>query len=321
MIGSSAGLSSEQLEKIKRLERNKVRINLFIRACRVVYANKVRFFLQVRIKENLYSYFFYLLIMDTLAFWLPLLLLFLSALIGAVIKRRSCDHCLKKFENSKVSMQLGQNWVCGTLEVFAQGIELRNLNHIEWGETSVHSHIIHAVELEKVSMIIRKAPPLDTNLGQVWQKERKRLVDPPLQDRIRRSVLNSFNMLRDSFGQAMKAIIGSMSKDTRLGKTRDADKRFGEIQGNLTNMIPNSWEPILEEYLGNSVAVERKTGSGLLLDSGILEDYSSKYLLLRDVKVTGSVFDQEDSLGISGGHAYDILYSRDNTILRYSLKE
>ena len=58
LIGSSAGLSSEQLKKIKRLERNKVRVNLFIRACRVVYANKVRFFLQVRIKENLYSYFF-----------------------------------------------------------------------------------------------------------------------------------------------------------------------------------------------------------------------------------------------------------------------
>ena len=259
--------------------------------------------------------------MDTLAFWLPLLLLFLSALVGAVIKRKSCDHCLKKFENSKVSIQLGGEWFCGTLEVFAQGIELKNSNQSEWEGAPILSHIIHAAELEKVSLIIRKAPPLDTKLGQVWQKERKRLVDPPLQDRIKRSVLNSFNMLRDSFGQAMKAIIGSMSKDTRLGKTKDADKRFGEIQGNLTNMIPNAWEPILEKYLGNSVAVERKVDSKILLESGILEDYSSKYLLLRDVKVTGSVFDQEDGLGLSGGHAYDILYARDDAILRYSLKE
>ena len=130
-------------------------------------------------------------------------------------------------------MQLGQNWVCGTMEVFAQGIEIRNTNQKGWGEARVHSHIIHAAELEKVSLIIRKAPPLDTKLGQIWQKERKRLVDPPLKDRIKRSVLNSFNMLRDSFGQAMKAIIGSMNKDTRLGKAKDADKRFGEIQGNL----------------------------------------------------------------------------------------
>ena len=258
--------------------------------------------------------------MDTLAFWLPLSLLFLSALVGAIIKRRSCDHCLKKFENSKVSIQLGGKWVCGTLEVFAQGIELKNSHQTELEGAQVLSHIIHAAELEKVSLIIRKAPSLDTKLGQVWQEERKRLVDPPLQDRLKRSVLNSFNMLRDSFGQAMKAIIGSMSKDTRLGKTKDADKRFGEIQGNLTNMIPNAWEPILEKYLGNSVAVERKTDSELLLESGILEDYSSKFLLLRDVKVTGSVFDQENGFGLSDGHAYDILYTRDYTILRYSLK-
>ena len=127
-------------------------------------------------------------------------------------------------------------------------------------------------------------------------------------------------MLRDSFGQAIKAIIGSMSKDTRLGRAKDADKRFGEMQGNLTNMIPNAWEPILEKYLGNPVIVERRSESELLMESGILEDYSSKFLLLRDVKVTGSVFDQENGFGLSDGHAYDILYTRDYTILRYSLK-
>lgn len=254
--------------------------------------------------------------MVTLAFWLPLLLLFLSALVGAIIKRRSCDHCLKKFESSKVSIQLGENWVCGTLEVFAQGVELRNFNQREWGETPIHSHIIHAAELEKVSMIIRNAPPLDTKLGQVWQKERKRLVDPPFQDRLKRFVLNSFNMLRDSFGQAMKAIIGSMSKDTRLGKAKDADKRFGEMQGNLTNMIPNAWEPILEKYLGNPVVLERRAESEFVLESGILEDYSSKYLLLRDVKLSVN-----NEFSSSDDHACDVLYARDNTVLRFSLSQ
>ena len=49
----------------------------------------------------------------------------------------------------------------------------------------------------------------------------------------------------------MKAIIRSMSRDTRLGKTKDADKRFSEMQSNLTGMIPNAWEPILKNILGN----------------------------------------------------------------------
>ena len=36
--------------------------------------------------------------MDTLAFWLPLALLFFSALAGTALKRRARDHCLKKFQ-------------------------------------------------------------------------------------------------------------------------------------------------------------------------------------------------------------------------------
>ena len=33
-------------------------------------------------------------------------------------------------------------------------------------------------------------------------------------------------MLRDSFGQAFRAIIGTMSEDTRLGKAKDSEKDF-----------------------------------------------------------------------------------------------
>jgi hypothetical protein len=48
-------------------------------------------------------------------------------------------------------------------------------------------------------------------------------------------------MLRDSFGQALKTIIGTVSKETRLGKAKGADSRFHEIQSNLTGMEPNAW--------------------------------------------------------------------------------
>ena len=87
------------------------------------------------------------------------------------------------------------------------------------------------------------------------EKERERLTSP-IQDRMKRSVLNSYNMLRDSFGQAIKAIIGSISKDTQLAKSKDSDKRLHEVQTNLTGMVPNAWEPILEKYRGKKVAIE-----------------------------------------------------------------
>ena len=70
---------------------------------------------------------------------------------------------------------------------------------------TVHSYIIHSSELEKITLIIRKAPSPDTPLWLKQKNERKKLVNPPLFGRFKRSMLNTFNMLRDSFAQAMKA--------------------------------------------------------------------------------------------------------------------
>ena len=128
-------------------------------------------------------------------------------------------------------------------------------------------------------------------------------------------------MLRDSFAQALKAIVGTVSKDTRLGKTKDADKRLLDMQNNLTDMVPNAWEPILEKYRGKEVAVERKSTTGEVYESGILEDYSNRFLLLRDVKISDpEILTGLLACGRSNSNAYDVLYSRSQTILRYSIQ-
>ncbi len=259
--------------------------------------------------------------MDTFGFWLPLILLFISALIGAVIKRRACDHCLKKFEANKILLFTNASeWICGKLEVFAQGIELQISNEHRNKNPSFRSRIIHSTEVEKIPYLIRQAPDPDTRAGLQWKKDRQRLLHPPLQDKFRRSVLNSYNMLRDSFGQALKAIIGSMSKDTRLAKAKGSDKRLQEMQTNLTGMVPNSWEPVLEKYRGKHVAIERGVGDELVYETGILEDYSSKYLLLRDVQFREDALKAHlIDLGCKDSCAYDVLYSRTDAVLRFSL--
>jgi len=260
--------------------------------------------------------------MDTLAFWLPLFLLFFSALVGAVLKRRSCDHCLKKFEGSEILIPFdNQEWTCGKLSVFAQGIEVEISGKIELNGGRVLAKVLHSTEVDKIPYFVRQAPDPDTRKGMIWKNERKRLLHPPFLDRVRRSSLNSYNMLRDSFGQALKAILGSMSKDTKLGKTRDADKRLHEMQTSLTGLVPNSWEPILEKYRGKCVAIEREVDSVIISETGILEDYSNKYILLRDVHVSESVLaDHLDELTVKKDRACDILYSRSHALLRYSIR-
>ena len=260
--------------------------------------------------------------MDTLAFWLPLFLLFFSALLGALIKRRSCDHCLKKFAGKEVLIELdSEHWISGELQVFAQGIELIMPDEKVTPFSSVHSRIIHSSEVEKIPLFIRQAPDPDTRSGVEWHKEREKLLNPPFFKCFQRASLNSYNMLRDSFAQALKAIVGTVSKDTRLGKTKDADKRLLDMQNNLTDMVPNAWEPILEKYRGRVVAVERKSSTGEVYESGILEDYSNRFLLLRDVKISDpEILSGLDACGRCKSNVYDVLYSRSQTILRYSIQ-
>jgi len=260
--------------------------------------------------------------MDSLSFWLPLFLLFFSALIGALMKRRSCDHCLKKFNGDQILIPHGENqWIGGKLLVFAQGIELIGKEPADFSVADVYSRIIYSSEVDKISCIVRQAPAPDTRRGMEWKKERQRLLTPPVSQRIKRSILNAYNMLRDCFGQALRAIVGVMSKDTRISKTKDAQKRLDEVQSSLSELVPNSWEPILEKYRGKHVAIEREVGTEIICESGILEDYSSKYLLLRDVQVK-EVTLNERLISVEKGttHRCDVLYARHHALLRYSLK-
>ena len=137
----------------------------------------------------------------------------------------------------------------------------------------IDSLVLHPSEVEKIPYLLRPAPEADTRQGAEWAKELVRIRKPSFFDRVIRASLNFYNMLRDAFGQASQAILGAISKDSSMGKIKNADKRVNEIGTGLTGLVPNAWEPILEKYRGHRVVVERKTKAGL-----VKEDAWSKHL-------------------------------------------
>lgn len=63
--------------------------------------------------------------------------------------------------------------------------------------------------------------------------------------------------MKDAYGKKAKAIIGALSKDTFLAKVKDSNVRIEEVRSGLTELIPNTLEPILEKYRGQRVLIER----------------------------------------------------------------
>ena len=206
------------------------------------------------------------------------------------------------------------------LRVFAQGLELSY--RIARNETfgTVESLVLHPSEVDKIPYFLRPAPAPDTRAGVEWARELERIRTPSFFDRIIRANLNFYNMLRDAFGQASQAILGAISKDSSMGKVKNSDKRANEIGSGLTELVPNAWEPILEKYRGHQVVVERKTKDGLVKEAGVLEDYSSKYLLVREVIVRDKqLLDYLEKNGAGRDAKNDFLYSRSNAIVRHTV--
>ena len=99
----------------------------------------------------------------------------------------------------------------------------------------------------------------------------------------------------------------------------NANKHVNEIGSGLTDLVPNAWEPILEKYRGHQVVVERKTKTGLIKESGVLEDYSAKYILVREVVVRDEkLLDYLEKQGAKRDAPNDILYSRSSAIVRHT---
>ena len=259
--------------------------------------------------------------MDTLAFWLPLILLFVSALLGTALKRKSRDHCLKKFEKCKVILPVqASDWQKGKLQVFAQGLELYYERPKDSPAGKLNSYILHPSEVDKIPYFLRPAPDEDTRDGYHWRKELERIRRPSFLDKMKRSVLNFYNMLRDAFGQASQAILGAINKDSTISKVKNSDKQINELKSGLTNLVPNAWEPVLEKYRGHRIVVERKTSQGLVKESGILEDYSSKYLLVREVKIQDTeLLDFLKNDSIRGNKKHDFIYNRSLSMIRHTV--
>lgn len=260
--------------------------------------------------------------METLAFWLPLILLFASALLGTAIRRSFKDHCLKKFEDCKIVMPVqGAKWEVGVLQVFAQGIELFYKEPRSSVIGKLNSYVLHPSEVDQIPFFLRPAPEKDSRKGYEWNIELERIRNPNFLNKSKRLALNLYNMLRDAFGQASQAILRAISKDSSFSKVKDSDKRMNEFQSGLTGLVPNAWEPVLEKYRGHQIVIERKTTNGVVKESGILEDYSSKYLLVRDVKIQEEHllnFLKKDSIKEQEKH--DFLYNRKFSMIRHTIE-
>jgi small nuclear ribonucleoprotein (snRNP)-like protein len=243
-----------------------------------------------------------------------MVLLFIAATITAIAARRKKDRCLKFFQQEPVMilMQSGK-WIWGRFMAYPKTLELV-FEHPTKDETGIRkaSYVLYTPEVDGIKKIIQPPPESGTKEHTRWQKEIKRVANPSLIRRFRRWVWNVFNTLRDAVSQSLSMVIGSMKKATPMGKVSGADKRAGEIGDTLLGTIPNAYEPVLEKYLSKQVVVEMLEEGVVVEFAGLLQEYSEKYLLLRNVAYTPNL-----DIGEQHPDRFDIIFPRSKALVRH----
>jgi hypothetical protein len=187
--------------------------------------------------------------------WILVGLIFGVALIIGLLQRHARDHCLKKFQSRYVLIQLNDGkWVWGTLEVLAKSLTVSYEDPLPGPEGHLElSYALHEENVATVRLIASPVPRTGSAARGQWQEHLQKVCHPSTFAIARRSLRNVFNMVRDAFSQAIAVLVGTYKQRLPLGRIAGADAQATQVGQKLLEVVPNSYEQILEKYLFHDV--------------------------------------------------------------------
>jgi len=219
---------------------------------------------------------------------ITLLFIFLTAIVGVVVKQRRRDRCLKLLDGHHVSyldQVAGALW--GDLRVFSQGLDLTfDAPHRNRRGLSKSSVLIYPQQYEQMLSICRVDQGLTEPEQQARVRQVRRTFRPNVLRRGLRSIRNLLGTLQDAFSKAIQAIIGAVARMRPAGSVVETQQAgVQEISGTLLTAAANAYEPLLEAHIGKPVVLSVTppgAPEGFELP-GYLVDYTDRFVAVFNV--------------------------------------
>lgn len=231
-----------------------------------------------------------------LSFWGPFLVIFGAAIVLSVVQRYARDICLMRLHGQHVIIQLRSGrWIWGLLDVHSKALEIVYCEPRAMASGHEYlTHVLYEQNIAEITLMLRPEPSPGSADYSRWVREMHKLRNPGIWARRRRDLRKLFNMLRNAFSESIAVLVGIVKQRTAVGRIAGADIKATDTGQKLLTAIPANFEPILEHYRGQDVAVETfmdvaNPSLGILTRIGVLDEYSDKFLLIRDV-VTAADF-------------------------------
>ena len=215
-------------------------------------------------------------------FYLSLLLILISSMIGMYLRMRARDRCLSDFEDFAVTVEMTSGVTAwGQLKVYGSGLELTyRAGHLDRDGHVEKSYIIYNSELSSMKSIRRYPDELTPENQKKRLKDLKRTYNPSVPRVLSRKMINFFNTFRDALTQTVALVIGStITKGPAVEKKKD----ITGLGTKMLDTVSKAYDPILERYIGHYVVLESHDADGKHELVGIMNEYTPQFIEVLDV--------------------------------------
>ena len=217
---------------------------------------------------------------------ITIIFIILAAGVGAFIRKRSRDKCLRDFEQNMVTLEdTAGKTIWGKLRVENTGLEF--IYPQKQKDTDGHeesSYILYKYEYPRIGVVVRFHDDLSERNKKVREKELKKTYHPGFWRRLKRRTLNVFRTIRDSIVEIVNLVISQAKKATPAGKMLTSqDKYVTQMKQELMGSVGTSFEPLLERYIGHKVVLEMIRGDKIFEYCGVLKEYTAEFIEIMNV--------------------------------------
>jgi small nuclear ribonucleoprotein (snRNP)-like protein len=217
---------------------------------------------------------------------ITILFIIFAAGVGAFVRKRSRDKCLRDFERNMVTLeQKSGKTIWGKLRVENTGLEfVYSEKHQDPDGHDETSYILYKYEYPDIEAVIRFHDELSEPHKKAREKELKLTYHPGFWRRLKRRILNVFRTVRDSVVEVVNLLISQAKKATPAGKVLSSqDKYVSQMKQELMASAGTSFEPLLERYIGHKVVLEMIKGDKIFEYCGVLKEYTADFIEIMDV--------------------------------------
>jgi RsiW-degrading membrane proteinase PrsW (M82 family) len=212
-------------------------------------------------------------------------LIFLVTLLGAYLRSRFRDRCLKDFVGFHVTIErTNDKLIWGILSLEATGLELSYTDAMQDEKHIESSYVLYASEYQGVQAIYRYADKLSAWGRRKRERDIRHSFHPNLLRRLARSVRNFLSTATDSLQEVMTLLLGQFQKAGSRYLADRTDVMLNKLGGKYIGEIGRQADPLLENYIGHRVVFEITEGDEIHEHVGVFKDYSAQFVEFLDVQ-------------------------------------